>query len=168
MTIVGVVRDTRHVGPLRESMIEIYVPYAQFRSTEFQPRALIVRTAGRPERLLPAIQRAVASVDKDQPLVSSGPIEQNRAEFLAPQTFDTTLMAIFGAVGLALAAVGISARWRTGCRGARTKSEYGWRSGRRTAMCCGWWHRSRCARRELGWRSGWPDRGRWGVNSRRC
>ena len=107
MTIVGVVRDTRHIGPLRDSTPEIYVPYLQFRSTKFQPRALIVRTAGPPEPMLPAIQRAVASVDKDQPLVSISSMEENLAEFIAPQRFDTTLMAIFAAIGLVLAAVGI-------------------------------------------------------------
>ena len=107
MTIVGVVRDTRHVGPLRDSTPEIYVPYLQFRSTKSQPRALIVRTAGQPERMLPAIQSAVASVDKDQPLVSISSMEENLADFIAPQRFDTTLMAIFAAIGLVLAAVGI-------------------------------------------------------------
>ncbi len=61
MTVVGVVRDTRLIGPLRDSMAEIYVPYPQFRSTQFQPRALIVRTAGKLEEILPSIQRAVAS-----------------------------------------------------------------------------------------------------------
>jgi putative ABC transport system permease protein len=107
MTIAGVVRDTRHTGPLRESMLEIYVPYAQFRSTNLQPRALVVRTAAEPEGILPALQRAVAEVDKDQPLVSVSSMEQNLAEFIAPQRFDTTLMMLFAAIGLSLAAVGI-------------------------------------------------------------
>jgi putative ABC transport system permease protein len=88
-------------------MPEIYVPYAQFRSTRLQPRALVVRTAGRPEALLPSLQRAVASVDPDQPLVSVSSMEQNLAEFIRPQRFDATLMAVFAALGLALAAVGI-------------------------------------------------------------
>ena len=107
MTIVGVVRDTRHVGPLRDAMPEIHVPYMQFRSTQIQPKALIVRTAGEPERLLPFLQRAVASVDKDQPLVSVTFMEQNLSDFIAPQRFDTTLMAIFAAIGLVLSAIGI-------------------------------------------------------------
>jgi putative ABC transport system permease protein len=107
MTIVGVVHDTRHVGPLNDATPEIHVPYMQFRSTKIQPKALIVRTAGDPERLLPFIQRAVASVDKDQPLVSVSSMEQNLVDFIAPQRFDTTLMAIFASIGLVLAAVGI-------------------------------------------------------------
>jgi putative ABC transport system permease protein len=107
MTIVGVVRDTRHVGPLRDAMPELHVPYLQFRSTTIQPKALIVRAAGDPERLLPFLQRAVASVDKDQPLVSVTFMERNLSDFIAPQRFDTTLMAIFAAIGLALSAIGI-------------------------------------------------------------
>jgi putative ABC transport system permease protein len=107
MTIVGVVRDTRHTGPLRDAALEIYVPYLQFRSTNLQPIALILRTEGDPERLLPFIHRAVASVDKDQPLVSVSSMDKDLAEFIAPQRFDTTLMALFAAIGLVLAAIGI-------------------------------------------------------------
>ncbi len=107
MTIAGIVHDTRHIGPLRDSLLEIYVPYAQFRSTTFLPRAMLIRTAGQPEALLPSIQRAVAAVDKNQPLVSISSMEQNLAEFIAPQRFDTTLMTVFAAIGLALAAIGI-------------------------------------------------------------
>jgi putative ABC transport system permease protein len=107
LTIVGVVKDTRHIGPLREGLLEMYVPYQQFRSTAIQPGALIVRTAGNPERLLPALQRVVASVDKDQPLVAVSLLDENLAEFIAPQRFDTTLMTLFAMVGLALAASGI-------------------------------------------------------------
>ncbi|MGJ5813347.1 ABC transporter permease [Paludibaculum fermentans] len=107
LTIIGIVRDTRHIGPLREGMLELYVPYQQFRSTTIQPGALIVRTAGNPERLLPALQRAVASVDKDQPLVAVSLLEENLDEFIAPQRFDTTLMTLFAVIGLALAVSGI-------------------------------------------------------------
>lgn len=118
MTIVGVVRDTRHVGPLRDSLVEIYVPYAQWRSTELQPRALVARTVGPPERLLPAIQRAVASIDPANPLVSAATLDRSLAEFLAPQRFDTTLLAIFAAFGLVLAATGMFGvmSWRTAQR----------------------------------------------------
>jgi putative ABC transport system permease protein len=107
MTIAGVVRDTRHTGPLRDSTLEVYVPFAQFRSTTLQPRALVVRSAGDPERIVPALQRAVAEVDKDQPLVSVSSMAENLAEFIAPQRFDTTLMTIFAAIGLALTSIGI-------------------------------------------------------------
>ena len=107
MTIVGVVGDTHHIGPLRESMTEIYTPYAQFRSTGLQPRALVIRTAGAAERLVPAIQRAVAEVDPAQPLVSVGTLDRNLAEFIAPQRFDTTLLGVFALFGLVLSATGI-------------------------------------------------------------
>jgi putative ABC transport system permease protein len=107
MTVIGVVRDTRHVGPLRDTLTEIYVPFAQWSSTGLQPRALVVRTSVAPERLIADLQRAVAAVDKDQPLVSIGTLEQGLADFLAPQRFDTVLMTLFAALGLALASAGI-------------------------------------------------------------
>jgi putative ABC transport system permease protein len=107
MMVVGVAHDTRHIGPLRDSLREVYLPYAQWTSMELQPRALVVRTAGSPERLVPDLQRAVASVDKDQPLVSIGTLEGALADFLAPQRFETALIAVFAAIGLALASIGI-------------------------------------------------------------
>jgi putative ABC transport system permease protein len=107
MTIVGVARDTHHIGPLRNAMLEIYVPYGQFRSIVWQPRALVIRTAGPPERSIAALQRAVASVDPGQPLVSIGTLDRSLAEFVAPQRFDTTLLSLFAVFGLVLAATGV-------------------------------------------------------------
>ena len=123
MTIVGVVRDTRHLGPLRDSLVEVYSPYAQFRSTGLQPRALVVRTVGPPERLVPSIQKAVAAVDPTSPLVGVGTLERSLAEFLAPQRFDTTLLAIFAVFGLVMAATGIFGVMS--CRSAQRTREVG-------------------------------------------
>jgi len=107
MTVIGVVGDTRHVGPLKAPLAEIYVPFLQYRNTNQQPRALLVRTTINPVTLLPAIQRAVWSVDKDQPIFDAATLEHDLAVWIAPQRFDTTLFTIFAAVGLGLAIVGI-------------------------------------------------------------
>jgi putative ABC transport system permease protein len=46
-------------------------------------------------------------VDKEQPLVSIATLDQNLADFIAPQRFNTALMTIFAAIGLSLAALGV-------------------------------------------------------------
>ncbi len=159
MTIVGVVRDTRHIGPLRDSMLEIYVPYAQYRSIKLPPIALVVRTAGEPERILPSIRRAVASVDKDQPLVAVSSMKDDLAQFIGPQRFDTTLLAIFAAIGCRWRRSGFSASCRIESNSGRTRSACEWRWGRRARTCCGWCYRKRCARRRLGSQWGGLERG---------
>ena len=159
MTIVGIVRNTRHVGPLLDSTPEIHVPYMQFRSTGIQPKALIVRTEGEPERILPLLQRAVASVDKDQPLVSVRSMEQNLVDFIAPQRFDMTLMAIFATIGLVLASVGIFGVMSYRVHSGRRKLAFGWLWAPRTRMCCGWYWPKVCAPPDSELRSAGRERG---------
>ena len=107
MTVVGVVGNTRHVGPLKAPLAEIYVPFLQYRNTNQQPKALLVRSGVNPETLLPAIQRAVSSVDKDMPIFDAATLEHDLSGWIAPQRFDTTLFTIFASLGLGLAIVGI-------------------------------------------------------------
>jgi len=45
------------------------------------------------------------SVDKDQPVFDPATLEQDLAVWIAPQRFDATLFAIFGALGLAIVGI---------------------------------------------------------------
>jgi putative ABC transport system permease protein len=67
---------------------------------------LLVRTAGDPEAILPALRREAKALDPDLP-VTAVPMEEFLGTALLPQRVAATLLGIFGLLGLALAAVGL-------------------------------------------------------------
>ena len=102
--IVGVARDVHHVGADTRPFMEIYRPLAQFPYTEM---TLVVRAARDPISLANPIRQAVRSVDADQPVARLATMDALVAESLGTSRLSTMLFALFGAVGLVLAAVGI-------------------------------------------------------------
>ncbi|MET0649708.1 MAG: ABC transporter permease [Pyrinomonadaceae bacterium] len=104
MTVVGVVRDTRHGGLDKEPYPQMYGPAAQF------PRramTFVARTSADPATLVPALRRELAAVDKDLPLYNVRTMEQVLADSVSRRRFQMILVAAFAGVGLLLAAVGI-------------------------------------------------------------
>ena len=78
----------------------MYFPLAQV----WQPsQTLLVRTAGDPERLVPAVQQAVLSIDPFLPRVRMATMEQATAIVLLPQRAAAIVTGALGGVGL---------RWR--------------------------------------------------------
>jgi putative ABC transport system permease protein len=69
--------------------------------------SLIVRTTGDPANLSGALRREVLSLDKEQPVSNIRTLEQFVATSLAQQQFAMTLLGVFAAVALLLAAIGI-------------------------------------------------------------
>ena len=104
MTVVGVVGDIRHLGPATPPRPEFYQPHSQ-RSFPFM--AFVVRTAGPPQHLVPAIRSAVTSLDPAQPISGVNTMEDHIARSLARPKILSTLIASFGALALILAVVGI-------------------------------------------------------------
>lgn len=100
--IIGVTRD-----------IKQFSLAGQFNPTMYMPRIetgfanLAVRTSGDPLALASAVSAAVQSVDKDQPVSSVQSMEQILATSVAQPRFRTTLLGVFAAVALGLAAIGI-------------------------------------------------------------
>ena len=112
LTIVGVVGDVRHSGLTREPYAEVYVPYQQpsWGTSEVPfpfPRELVVRTDLDPVSLVPILQRQVWATDKDQPVTRVRTLEGLVRDSVSRERFNMFLMAVFGAVGLVLALVGI-------------------------------------------------------------
>jgi len=103
--IVGVVGNIKSSYGPKEEDAQVYEPYLQ---VPMEPEMwLTVRTAGDPNLLGRALRSAVWSVDPDQPIASVRTLsriidDQQGGDYL----FDT-LLAIFGAMALVLAAVGI-------------------------------------------------------------
>jgi predicted permease len=103
-TIVGVVKDQHQTKLSIEPAIEVFEPLAQSATNGM---SVLVRTAGDPASLGPAIRRTVAELDRSIALSSVETMNQVRATSLARERFLTTLLLLFAGVGLALAVVGV-------------------------------------------------------------
>ncbi len=102
--VVGVVGTVRHVGLDLPGGAEVYAPLAQSPSMEM---FLAVRTIGNATALAPAVRQAVWSVDKDQPIEDMRTMDERIGTFAAPRRFYGMLLAVFAAIAVCLAAVGV-------------------------------------------------------------
>jgi putative ABC transport system permease protein len=103
--VVGIVGDIRHLGPERLPRQECYFPLAQ---EQVISADLVVRTADDPLKVLPAVKAAIWSVNREQRL--SGDVftlEGYMDRLIAQRRFNMALLALFGVLGLVIAAVGI-------------------------------------------------------------
>ncbi|MFL6227288.1 MAG: ADOP family duplicated permease [Pyrinomonadaceae bacterium] len=105
MTIVGIVNDVRQYNLDAEPKPQIYLTYQQ--AGFFAPRHLIIATSVEPRGLGSAVRGAVWEIDKDQPVSDISTMEDVLSESIARQRFSMILLAVFAAVGLILAAVGL-------------------------------------------------------------
>jgi putative ABC transport system permease protein len=102
--VVGVVASEKIGGPRDEQSAGVYV------SNEQSPAygmTLIVRAKLDPLTLPNAIRAAIHSVNKDQPLGEFRTVDQIKEQALVGNRLQATLLGIFGAVALLLAALGI-------------------------------------------------------------
>ena len=104
MTIVGVVGDVRQYGLDAAASIAAYIPQAQDLSFGY---ALLARTTTDPRGLERTVRAAFLAVDPTQPVSQVQPLEDYLASSLAQRRFTLALLALFGGLALALAAVGI-------------------------------------------------------------
>jgi predicted permease len=103
-TVVGVVPDTKHDSLTQPPTPQLYAPYAQ---DPFIFATLVVRTKGDPMALARDVQRAVWSVDKDQPVWKIRTMESLIARSIQSQRYVIVLLGCFSALALVLAAVGL-------------------------------------------------------------
>jgi len=103
--IVGVITDVRHKSPNHPLQPAYYVPLSQ--SMGFRPVSLVVRTAGDPSQLAPAMRHAVWAEDKDQPLEEIATMEQITADTIADSKFISITLAAFALIAMLLGAMGI-------------------------------------------------------------
>jgi len=112
LTIVGVVGDVRQSGLAAEVEPQVYLPRLQ-RPFETNPAAdprsmtLVIRSGSEPLALVPSIREAVSRLDREVPLVNIRTMEDVVSGSLAERRFSTLLLALFAAIALALAGVGV-------------------------------------------------------------
>ena len=103
VTIVGVVGDVREFGLDHRIAPEFYVP----QSEGSNPSALIVRTIADPRAMAEALTRAVHDIDSQAAVTHVLTLEQARSESVASPRVIASLLAIFAALALLIAAAGI-------------------------------------------------------------
>lgn len=103
--VVGVVKDVRQFELTAEPKPQMYLPYTQFGF--FDARDLVVKTDVDPASMAATVRKAVWEIDKDQPVSNIQTMDEILADSIARQRFSMLLLAIFAAVALVLAGVGI-------------------------------------------------------------
>jgi len=102
--VVGVVNDVKVHGLSAADMQAVYVPEAQVR---FGFATLVVRAAGDPLGLVPAVTAAIHTIDAEQPIVEVHTMDEIIGESIAQQRFAMRLLTAFAALALLLASIGI-------------------------------------------------------------
>ncbi len=109
--VVGVAGDVRAQGLGEDPSPEFYLPMLQAPGAAWTwtDRTMTVAVRSRSEALslMPTLRRAVAQVDPSLPLYNLGTMQGRVADSLAESRFSTMLLAVFGALALTLAAVGV-------------------------------------------------------------
>ena len=103
-TVVGVVGDVRFGGLAEEPRPEMYFHYSQDRIPFLN---LVVKTKGDAAAAAASVRNEIWAVDKDLPLAPVTTLEQLLSSSLSARRFNMTLLGIFSALALTLAAVGI-------------------------------------------------------------
>jgi putative ABC transport system permease protein len=105
LTVVGVVGRVKMDGLSQDSKrVQGYFPFAQI------PRGamtVIIKAGGDPNQLIAAIRQQVKALDPDQPIYNIRTMNEIRAESVAPERLNLTLLSIFAGIALVLAIVGI-------------------------------------------------------------
>jgi predicted permease len=115
MEIVGIVGHVHHWGLDSDATSkvrnQVYMPVAQipepFMKMVATGSSFVVRAGVDPTAIVPAIRRAVAASGNDQPVYSVRSMEEIVSSSIADRRFSMLLLAIFAALALVLAAVGI-------------------------------------------------------------
>jgi len=99
--IVGAVKDRNLMSTPRAI---IYHPALQ---APLPYMNLVVRTAGDPLALVPAIQQGVRDLDRNLPVYKIATMEQNLSDSLMRRRFSTAVLAVLAGLALCLAALGV-------------------------------------------------------------
>ncbi|MCM3901009.1 MAG: ABC transporter permease [Pyrinomonadaceae bacterium] len=102
--IVGIARDVKSAGLNAEAEPAYFVPSAQ---APLQDMVILVRTSTDPTSIVPALRKAVSSIDTDQPIANITTLEKIVSDSISQPRLSMWLMALFGGLAMILAAVGI-------------------------------------------------------------
>jgi len=111
--IIGVVNDVKQFSLGDPAPRTVFIPVAQTPdrvmrgARQFVTMKFAIRTAGDPLALGAAVKQEMLNVDPSLPLTNVRSLEQIVARSLAQARFNSTLLGLFAAIGLLLAAIGV-------------------------------------------------------------
>ena len=103
VTVIGVVKNIHNLGVAAPPSPAVY----PLPSKIVQRMSLVVRSSAPTSQLIADVRAAVHVVDQDQPVAEIKTLAQHFAENVSRPRFYTTLLGLFAALALILAAVGI-------------------------------------------------------------
>jgi putative ABC transport system permease protein len=104
LTVVGVVGDMRRQSLERQPIAQIFQPYLQSPERRL---ILLIRATGEPIRLAPVVRSEIRALDKTVLVNGIATLESQLDQRVAERRFQTWLLALFSALALLLAAVGV-------------------------------------------------------------
>jgi predicted permease len=103
-TIIGIARDAKYNGLAEDPTPFVYLPMRQVYNGGAN---ILVRTEAAGAGLADEVRAIVREIDPRLTLLDVGTLQNQVDQALAPQRVMTTLLAVFGALALGLAAVGL-------------------------------------------------------------
>ncbi len=103
-TVIGVVGDVKQHHLEQAPQPAVYVPFAQ---DPWAFLAIAVRTKIEPASAASSVESAIRSVDPDEPVYNVRTMRDVEAASLSPQRLQMALLALFAALALTLACMGI-------------------------------------------------------------
>ena len=102
--VIGIVGNVRYDSLIDESPPAVYFPHPDL---AYPFMSLVVRTAGEPSAIAPAVQREIRSIDPNQPVSDVRTMNQIMSEWVSRSRFNTLLLGLFAGLATLLSAVGI-------------------------------------------------------------
>ena len=102
LTVIGVVGGVHQMGPDHEARPQMYVP-----ARSYQEINLAIRTASDPMSMTSAIEKAVWSIDPQQPIQQFRSMDRVLHDWPADRRFYMTILVGFAGLALLLASLGL-------------------------------------------------------------
>ena len=108
-SIVGVIKDVKQQGPDSAAKPELFMPHTQplLGNVMLQSMSLVLRTGSNPEGSIAGVRAIVRELDPELPVYEVSTMQQLVATSVATRRFNMFMVAIFSALALVLAAIGV-------------------------------------------------------------
>ena len=102
--VIGMAADVKNNGLARDTQAQLYLAFPQLAWGNMN---LLLRTATRPQDMVPAVRAQISALDPDQPVTNIQTVDELMDGSRAQPRFTVLLLGIFSITALVLAIVGI-------------------------------------------------------------